>query len=188
MRIRSNGPCGRNGIRTQECSSPQLNDAPRTDRVHFQGRLMADHRTSRAMTDDASAGSESEGATYGVSSSATSVPPPEPWSVPRFLADASQQLAVSLDYEDTLVAVAGMALPYLGSWCIVDIAEQDGSMRRLGVIHPDPRKAKHARRLEDSWPPDRDDPIGVPRAIRSRATELIPGVPDETLVEVAKSE
>lgn len=149
---------------------------------------MADHRTSRAMTDDASAGSESEGATYGVSSSATSVPPPEPWSVPRFLADASQQLAVSLDYEDTLVAVAGMALPYLGSWCIVDIAEQDGSMRRLGVIHPDPRKAKHARRLEDSWPPDRDDPIGLPRAMRSRATELIPGVPDETLVEVAKSE
>src|SRR5690606_10587440 len=106
----------------------------------------------------------------------------------RFLADASQQLAVSLDYEDTLVAVAGMALPYLGSWCIVDIAEQDGSMRRLGVIHPDPRKAKHARRLAGRLPPDRDDPIGLPRAMRSRATELIPGVPDETLVEVAKSE
>lgn len=83
--------------------------------------------------------------------------------MPRFLADASQQLAASLDYEHTLVAVAGMALPYLGSWCIVDVVEQDDSMRRLGIVHPDPPKRERARRLKDGWPPDRDDPFGLPR-------------------------
>ncbi len=149
---------------------------------------MGDHRTRRTMTDDARAASQSKMATSGALPSATSVPTSESWSVPRFLADASQRLAASLDYEDTIVAVAGMALPYLGSWCIVDVVEQDGPMRRVGIMHPDPRKARHARRLEDSWPPDRDDPIGVPRAIRSRATELIPVVSDDTLVAVAKSE
>jgi signal transduction histidine kinase len=108
--------------------------------------------------------------------------------VPRFLADASQHLAASLDYEHTLVAVAGMALPYLGSWCIVDVVEPDGSMRRLGVIHPDPLKEELARRLKEGWPPGRADPIGLPRVIRSRATELIPKVTDEMLVGFAISE
>ncbi len=120
--------------------------------------------------------------------SATSVPTPGAESVPRYLADASQCLAASLDYENTLVTVAGMALPYLGSWCIVDVVEADGSMRRLGIVHPDPLKEERARSLKEGWPPGRDDPIGLPRVIRSRATELIPSVSDEMLVDFAISE
>jgi signal transduction histidine kinase len=108
--------------------------------------------------------------------------------VPYFLARASQLLAASLDYENTLVAVAGLALPYLGSWCIVDVLEPDGPMRRLAIVHPDPLKEERARRLKEGWPPGRDDPIGLPRAIRSRATELIPNVTDEMLVDFAISD
>lgn len=106
----------------------------------------------------------------------------------HFLARASQSLAASLDYETTLVTVAGMALPYLGSWCIVDVVEADGSMRRLGIVHPDPLKQERARRLKEGWPPSRDDPIGLPRVLRSRATEVIPTVSDEMLVDFAISE
>jgi signal transduction histidine kinase len=116
------------------------------------------------------------------------VPSSEAASVPHFLADASRCLAASLDYENTLVTVAGMALPYLGSWCIVDAVEADGSMRRLGIIHPDPLKEERARRLKNGWPPGRSDPIGLPRVIQSRATELIPTVSDEMLVDFAISE
>jgi signal transduction histidine kinase len=108
--------------------------------------------------------------------------------VPRFLARASQWLAASLDYESTLVTVAGMALPYLGSWCIVDVVEADGSMRRLGIVHPDPLKQEFARRLKEGWPPGRDDPIGCPRVIQSRGTEVILSVSDEMLVDLASSE
>jgi signal transduction histidine kinase len=141
------------------------------------------------MIPNADAESHSEHATHGEPPQpATSVPSPGAGSVPRFLADASQHLAASLDYENTLVAVAGMALPYLGSWCIVDVVGQDGSMRRLDVVHLDPLKQERARRLKEGWPPDRDDPIGLPRVIRSRATELIPTVSDEMLVRFANSE
>jgi signal transduction histidine kinase len=108
-------------------------------------------------------------------------------TIPRFLARASQCLAASLDYDNTLVTVAGMALPYLGSWCIVDVLEPDGSMRRLGIVHPDPLKVERARRLKEGWPPHREDPIGLPRVLRSSATEVIPEVPDAMLVEVASS-
>jgi signal transduction histidine kinase len=141
------------------------------------------------MTHNADPGSHPEQSTPGEPRRpATSVPPPGGGSVPRFLADASQHLAASLDYENTLVTVARMALPYLGSWCIVDVVEPDGSMRRLGVVHPDPLKEELARRLTAGWPPGRDDPIGLPRVMRSRTTELIRRVSDEMLVEFAMSE
>jgi signal transduction histidine kinase len=133
--------------------------------------------------------SDSKQGTTGESPSpATSVPSAQPEAVPRFLAHASRCLAASLDYENTLVTVAEMALPYLGSWCIVDVVEAGGSMRRLGIVHPDPLKEERARRLKEGWPPGRDDLIGLPRVIRSRETELIPQVSDEMLVEFASSE
>jgi len=105
-----------------------------------------------------------------------------------FLAEASRMLADSLDYETTLATVARLALPHLGGWCIVDLLEKDGSMRRLAVIHPDERKQALARKLESGWPPEADDPLGIPLAIRRRSSELISHVPDEMLVEVAKNE
>ena len=107
--------------------------------------------------------------------------------MPRFLAEASRCLAASLEYENTVLVVAGMALPYLGSWCIVDVVERDGSMRRLGIIHPDPLRQERARRLRDGWPPGRDDLIGLPRVIRTRTTEVIWTVTDELLVGFSSS-
>jgi signal transduction histidine kinase len=105
-----------------------------------------------------------------------------------FLSRASRMLAESVGYEGTLSAVAHMALPYLGSWCIVDVVEPDGSLRRLAIVHPDPTKRVRTHRLETSWPPQRDDPLGAPRVMRTRRSEVIPAVPDEMLVAVARSE
>jgi signal transduction histidine kinase len=106
----------------------------------------------------------------------------------RSLARASRYLAESLEYETTVLAVAEMALPYLGSWCIVDVIEGDGSIRRLGIVHPDPLKQAHAHRLQGGWPPSHDDPLGVPRVVRTRVSEIVPYVTDEMLVSVAGSE
>ena len=105
-----------------------------------------------------------------------------------FLAKASRLLAETTGYEETLVAVAELALPQLGSWCIVDVVDPDGSARRLRIIHPDPELQVHARRLEASWPPERDDPLGAPLVVRTRRTELIPEVTDDVLVAVARTE
>lgn len=103
-----------------------------------------------------------------------------------FLAETSRCLAESLEYETTLLTVAGRALPFLGSWCIVDLVEPNGGMRRLGVVHPDPEKQKLVAELKESWPPAVDDPLGVPLAVRSRRVEVIPHVPDEMLRKVAR--
>jgi hypothetical protein len=96
----------------------------------------------------------------------------------HFLAGASRRLAEAVDYEQTLQTVAALALPRPGDWSIVDLAEPDGSMRRLAVVHPDPARQALARRLKADWPPERDDPLGVPVVVRTRTAQATGPVTD----------
>ncbi len=105
-----------------------------------------------------------------------------------FLADASRLLADSLDYETVLETVAMLALPHLGAWCVVDVVEEDGDIRRVAVVHPDPAHQAMARELRDGWPPSRDDPLGVPAVARTRRSDMVADVDDELLRRVARNE
>ncbi|MEX2572053.1 MAG: GAF domain-containing sensor histidine kinase [Gemmatimonadota bacterium] len=105
-----------------------------------------------------------------------------------FLAEASRCLADSLEYETTLETVAGLALPLLGSWSIVDLVEGDGSVRRLSIVHPDPQQQLSALELKAGWPPRREDPMGVAVVAQTGTSELVAQVPDELLVSVARNE
>jgi signal transduction histidine kinase len=105
-----------------------------------------------------------------------------------YLAEASRMLADSLEYETTLANVAALALPGLGAWCIVDVVEEDGSMRRLAVVHPDPAMQGLARRLAAGWPPEVGDPLGVPLVAQTRRAQVVEEVTDEMLVEAAHDE
>ena len=105
-----------------------------------------------------------------------------------FLAEASRCLADSLDYEATLTTVAGMSLPYLDAWCIVDVLERGGGVRRIAVIHPDPDKQEAARTLHAQYPPRAGDLIGAPRVIRTGRPEMVFDVPDAALVSAAHDE
>jgi signal transduction histidine kinase len=103
------------------------------------------------------------------------------------LSGVRRVFAESQDYESTLAAIAHLVLPYLGSWCAVDVCQQDGSVRRVAVIHPDPDKQALAQALEKGWPPERDDPLGAPAVMLTRRTVSIPHVSDELLREVART-
>src|SRR5687767_5639995 len=105
-----------------------------------------------------------------------------------FLAEVSRCLSDSLDYEATLTTVAGMSLPYLDAWCIVDVLAEDGEMRRIAVMHPDPDKQDAARKLHEQYPPRAGDLIGAPRVIRTGRPEMVFDVPDAALVAAAHDE
>jgi signal transduction histidine kinase/integral membrane sensor domain MASE1 len=65
----------------------------------------------------------------------------------RFLAEASEKLGSSLDYETTLAAVARLMVPTLGDDCIVDIVEPDGQVRRVAEASTDADREALLRRL-----------------------------------------
>jgi PAS domain S-box-containing protein len=70
-----------------------------------------------------------------------------------FLAEASHLLSESLDYDATLGTLADLVVPRLADWCIVDLAEEDGTMRRVAVRAANPRKQELLDILHRDYPP-----------------------------------
>ena len=68
----------------------------------------------------------------------------------RFLADVGAVLASTLDYEETLGNIAGLAVRDLADMCIVDIVEDEERVRRLRVMSRDRRKAWLCDLLEEA--------------------------------------
>jgi len=98
-----------------------------------------------------------------------------------FLAEASIELASSLDLEVTINRVARLAVPTFADWCAIDVV-RDGRVHRLAVAHVDPAKVELARTLQERWPPDPASPSGAWAVARSGRPELIREITDDMLV------
>jgi PAS domain S-box-containing protein len=103
----------------------------------------------------------------------------------RFLAEAGEVLASSLDSEVTLAAVAELVVPRLADWCSVYLADA-GGFRRVAVAHADPTKVEWAREVARRYPPTLDDPHGPGRVIHSGEPLLAPDVSDAMLIAAAR--
>jgi PAS domain S-box-containing protein len=105
----------------------------------------------------------------------------------RFLAEASRVLADSLDVQQTLGAVARLAVPEIADWCAVDLADGDG-VQRVAVAHVDPERIELAREMQDRYPPDPRTNTGVYGVLRHGTAELYPEITDEMLAAGAHDE
>jgi PAS domain S-box-containing protein len=88
----------------------------------------------------------------------------------HFLAEASELLSSSLDYETTLASLAKLAVPRIADWCAVDMLDDDGAPRRLALVHGDPEKLRLADELRRLYPPDENDVVN--RVIGTGNSEL----------------
>jgi len=95
----------------------------------------------------------------------------------RFLARASDLLNETLDYEQTLASIAEMAVPTLAGQVVIDLVEDDGSMRCVAAAHSDPAKSAHVRDLRRRYPPTADD-HPVQRAVRTGEAVYLGDVQD----------
>jgi PAS domain S-box-containing protein len=57
-----------------------------------------------------------------------------------FLAEVGPILATTLDYDETLSTIADLTVRYLADFCIVDIVEESGELRRLQARAREPAK------------------------------------------------
>ena len=102
----------------------------------------------------------------------------------RFLAQASAELASSLDYESTLRNIAWLAVPGIADWCSIQL-EQDGILRQLAVAHRDPDKIALAEQFQERYPTD-PRPTAVRTACSAAGeSQLVPEVTDEMVVAAA---
>ncbi|HEX7004410.1 MAG TPA: ATP-binding protein [Trueperaceae bacterium] len=106
----------------------------------------------------------------------------------QFLAEASRILSSSLDYQETLVRVARLAVPRLADWCAVDLLDDAGKLERLAVEHQESEKVRLAHTIQQRYPPDPDGETGAYQVARSGKPELYREIPDELLEAGARDE
>ncbi len=106
----------------------------------------------------------------------------------EFLARAGAILASSMDYEQTLRNVAGLAVPQFADWCGVDLFDSEGHRESVAVAHKDPAKLTLAERLR-AYEPERLDPErGLGKLLRTGEPQLHPQITDEMLADAAFDE
>lgn len=98
-----------------------------------------------------------------------------------FLADATQELARSLNWEATIQRVAQLAVPVIADWCSVDVLEPDGSLSLIALAHVDPTMIEWAHELRRRFPPQATDTTGVANVVRTGVSELVPEVTQEMI-------
>lgn len=100
----------------------------------------------------------------------------------RLLAEASQLLAESLDYESTLQQVTHLIVPHLADWCSVDIVGGDGlTIETMAIAHVDPEKVQWARSWREYYKPSVSRNRGLSLVVKTGKSEFYPEIPRETI-------
>jgi PAS domain S-box-containing protein len=89
------------------------------------------------------------------------------------LVEAGIALAESLDMAGTLGRVARLTVPQLADLCVIDLLEEDGSIRQMAVASADEQVARDLRALRERRRLDPDGEHPVARVIRSGEAELL---------------
>ena len=98
-----------------------------------------------------------------------------------FLAEASDLLASSLEYENTLQRVAWLAVPRIADWCTVHVLE-DGAPIRVAMAHADPAMMEFAQEYLERFPEKQlHEDRGLGKALRTGEVEFVPTITDEIL-------
>jgi PAS domain S-box-containing protein len=100
----------------------------------------------------------------------------------RFLAEATQLLAASLDWEATLGGIARIAVPRLADWCAVDLVNaRTDRLGRVALMHSDPELLELVRARHRAHP----DQVGTlsARALATGQSQLLRDVQSDLEVD-----
>jgi PAS domain S-box-containing protein len=105
----------------------------------------------------------------------------------RFIAEASRVLASSLDYQVTLERLARLSVEALADYCLIDLADADGSVRRVAASHADAARQPLVERLRE-YPPDGARAAGVSSVLRTGEPLAVNEVSEEVLASMARDD
>ncbi|HXU64835.1 MAG TPA: GAF domain-containing sensor histidine kinase [Polyangia bacterium] len=104
----------------------------------------------------------------------------------RFLAEVGPLLETGLDYEQSLIAIARLAVQRVGDVCIVDVVEETGGLRRLEAITGDRIPNGIRQALVGAAPDGRAGPAAS--VVDQKKPILMPRVTPEVLASWAQDE
>ncbi|RYD48651.1 MAG: hybrid sensor histidine kinase/response regulator, partial [Verrucomicrobiaceae bacterium] len=100
-----------------------------------------------------------------------------------FLAEASNVLASSLDYEQTFTSLVRLIVPRLAEFCIIDRLDDDGELHQVAVAHRDPHQEQILRQIR--YPESGETSHGALRVFQTGVPFVRNRVDENTLDELA---
>ena len=98
----------------------------------------------------------------------------------EMLADISELLSSTLEYESTLQQVADRLVPEMADWLAVDLVHPDGSVRTVALAHADPTRLPLLREYRERYPP-RQHRGGSIESIDTGQSVLVADVAEERI-------
>ena len=107
----------------------------------------------------------------------------------EFLASINDALQAATTIEAIMRNVTAAAVPRLGDWCAMHLLPENGaSAPDVEIAHVDPHMVAYARQLQERFPYDPAATNGVPRVIRTGATEFYPEITNDVLASLNLSD
>jgi PAS domain S-box-containing protein len=99
----------------------------------------------------------------------------------RFLGEAGELLAASLDYRTTLQQVANLAIASAADWCLVSIPDSDGTLQHVAFAHQASSQVELARELAQRYAHEPDHLSLMRQVLESRESLFVPEVKEQML-------
>jgi PAS domain S-box-containing protein len=95
----------------------------------------------------------------------------------RLVAEAGLRLDEASDLAETIQAAAELAIPDVADWCVIDLVEPGGSLRRVAAVARDPQTAPLLEAIR-AFPTSPESSRPAARAVRTRSPILIEDLTD----------
>ena len=103
----------------------------------------------------------------------------------RFMVEANQQLAASLDYEAKLTQLTRLTIPYLADYSLLYMIDSDGQAHQVAAAHVDPAKEQLLAQIDHRSSIDPNDPGNIVAQVLNTSSPIL--VPQAAIAEAAAS-
>ncbi|EDY20754.1 multi-sensor hybrid histidine kinase [Chthoniobacter flavus Ellin428] len=104
-----------------------------------------------------------------------------------FLAEASSVLASSFDYGEMFTGLAQLLIPNFADCCIVDLVQEDGTLKPLVVAHKDKALEQQINEFRRAFPARLEDGRGVAAALKGGIPVLCKQFGEKQMAAFARS-
>ena len=101
--------------------------------------------------------------------------------IAAFMSRASVELAHLSEYRETLVRIAGFAIPAFADWCGMFLADESGQLQRLTLANEDAEKVRRLHEMRDRYPYRATDPVGPGRVMHTGESDWSESMSEEML-------
>jgi PAS domain S-box-containing protein len=106
----------------------------------------------------------------------------------ELLLRANKAITEATGYAQALDGLARVAVPVLADLCLIDVVQEDGSIRRLAARHSDPTKAGLVSELLVHYAPEPDGGHPSATVMATRRSSWLPNMSDDFLRSTSKDE